>query len=175
MNIRARVKLGGVLLGSILLAFGCSSNGELKTTTRVVNSLDDVATPPSGTITLRSAVASAGAGDKITFDSNLNGGTILLSIVGEPHSILKGEVYSGMTFQGYQDRDYGASALYAQKTLVIDASALPAGITIKWNGGAASHARVMAVYGDLTMKNVTIESGYSQAEAISGGTQPWGS
>jgi hypothetical protein len=131
MNIRARVKLGAVLLGSLLLAFGCSSNDEQKTTTLVVNSLDDVATPPSGTITLRSAIASAGSGDTITFDSKLNGGTILLSIVGEAHSTLKGEVYSGMTFQGYQDRDYGASALYAQKNLVIDASALSEGITIQ--------------------------------------------
>jgi len=173
MNIRARVKLGAVLLGSLLLAFGCSSNDEQKTTTLVVNSLDDVATPPSGTITLRSAIASAGSGDTITFDSKLNGGTILLSIVGEAHSTLKGEVYSGMTFQGYQDRDYGASALYAQKNLVIDASALSEGITIQWNGGDTSHARVMTVYGNLTMKNVTITGGHSYAEAIATGTQPY--
>ena len=59
------------------------------------------------------------------------------------------------------------------KNLTIDASDLPNGITVKWNGGDASHARVLAVYGDLTMKNVTISSGYSVAEAIAGGTQPY--
>jgi hypothetical protein len=31
----------------------------------------------------------------------------------------------------------------------------------------------MAVYGDLTLRNVTVSSGYSQAEAIAGGTQPY--
>lgn len=156
-----------------LLAGGCSTNGNVINDALVVNSLSDVATPPAGTVTLRSAIEAAASGDTITFDESLDGETILLTIVADEHSILKGEVYSGMTFAGYQDRDYGKSALYAHKNLTIDASDLPNGITIKWDGGAASHARVLAVYGHLTMMNVTIASGYSQAEAITGGTQPY--
>jgi hypothetical protein len=162
-----------ILAVALLLAgSGCDSN-DTPQTSLVVNSLNDVASPPSGTMTLRAAIEQADPGQKITFDSALNGGTILLSIVGSAHSILKGEVYSGMTFQGYQDRDYGASALYAQKNLVIDASNLANGITIKWDGGDTNRARVLAVYGNLTMNNVTISSGHSYAEAISGGTQPY--
>ncbi|HEY5461441.1 MAG TPA: hypothetical protein VIJ89_06815, partial [Deferrimonas sp.] len=86
---------------------------------------------------------------------------------------LQGEIYSGMTFQGYGERNYGRSALYAAKDLTIDASALPDGITLTWTGGDSNRARVMAVYGNLTMRNVTITSGYSNAEAIAGGTQPY--
>ena len=162
-----------ILTAALLAGASCSSDSGPQSATLVVNSLDDVANPSSGTTTLRAAVEKAAAGDRITFDSSLNGETILLSIVGEAHSTLKGEVYSGMTFQGYQDRDYGASALYAQKNLDIDASGLPEGIIIKWNGGSSSRARVMAVVGNLTMKNVTIASGYSLAEAITGGAQPY--
>lgn len=165
----------GTLLLVVLLLAGaaCSSDSGTQSATLVVNSLEDTAQPAAGLTTLRSAVAQAASGDTITFDPSLDGHIILLSIVGEAHSTLKGEVYSGMTFAGYQDRDYGASALYAQKNLIIDASALPSGITVKWNGGDASHARVMAVDGDLTLRNVTISSGHSYAEAISGGTQPY--
>jgi len=76
-------------------------------------------------------------------------------------------------FQGYQERDYGRSAIYAKKNLRIDASALPDGITVQWAGGDASPARVLAVYGNLTMKNVSIISGYVLGEAISAGTQPF--
>ncbi len=169
-----RLLLGAALAGSLLLVFGCSSNDDTTTGKRlVVNSLDDVASPPSGTTTLRSAIAAADSGETITFASSLNGQTILLAVVGEAHSTLKGEVYSGMTFQGYQDRDYGASAIYAHKTVVIDATSLSSGITIQWTGGDASHARVMAVYGNLTMKNVTITGGHSYAEAIATGSQPY--
>ena len=42
----------------------------------VVNSLLDDAAPPAGTVTLRSALASAASGQRITFDPTLNGGTI---------------------------------------------------------------------------------------------------
>jgi len=162
-----------LLVVALLLAgSGCDSNGTPQTSL-VVNSLNDVASPPSGTMTLRAAIEQAESGQRITFDSTFDGGTILLTIVGSAHSILKGEVYTGMTFEGYQDRDYGASALYAQKNLVIDASGLTNGITIKWDGGDANPARVLAVYGNLTMKNVTITGGHSYAEAITGGTQPY--
>jgi hypothetical protein len=169
-----RLTIWTLLLGAVLLAgSGCSSNDNQEAPKLVVNSLEDVATPPAGTMTLRAAIDKAASNQTITFDSALNGGTILLSIVGQAHSTLKGEVYSGMTFQGYQDRDYGASALYAQKNLVLDASGLSNGITVKWDGGDANPARVLAVSGDLMMKNVTITSGFSNAEAITGGTQPY--
>ena len=179
-------------LALVLLAGGCGSSGTARDHDQaddpnhhdnssgiandpdlIVNSLEDNATPPAGTVTLRSAIAAAEPGDTITFDDSLDGETILLTIVGEEHSILQGEVYTDNVFSGYQDRDYGRSALYIRKNLTIDASSLPHGITVKWNGGDASHARVLAVYGDLTMNNVTISSGYAVAEAIVGGTQPY--
>ena len=55
-----------------------------------------------------------------------------------------------------------------------DIAAPPNGITVEWGGGEASHARVLAVYGDLTMKNMTVSSGYSQAEAITSGLRSSG-
>jgi hypothetical protein len=170
---RARLTLWILPLALILLAGGCAPNDNPPNPDLVVNSLEDNAAPPAGTVTLRSAIESAGAGDTITFDESLDGGTILLSVVGAEHSTLMGEVYVNNVFSGYQERDYGKSALYADHSLTIDASDLPQGITFQWNGGGASHARVLAVYGDLTMRNVTISSGYSVAEAIVGGTQPY--
>jgi hypothetical protein len=158
-------------LALVLAAGGCATNDNPPNPDLVVNSLEDNAAPPAGTVTLRSAIATAGANDTITFDESLDGGTILLSIVAAEHSTLKGEVYVNNVFSGYQERDYGRSALYADHDLTIDASDLPNGITLKWDGGGASHARVLAVYGDLTMRNVTISSGYSEAVAIVGGTQ----
>ena len=162
-----------LILSVAFLAGGCGLSDRSGSRNIVVNSLADDDTPPAGTTTLRSAVADAESGDTITFDRDLDGGTIVLTIVSQEHSVLQGEVYSGMTFVGYQDRDYGKSALYARKDLTIDASDLPNGITLQWGGGDASHARVLAVYGNLTMTNVRVESGFSQAEAIAGGTQPY--
>ena len=72
------------------------------------------------------------------FHPSLNGRTIPLGIVGSDNPVMKGEIYPGMTFQGYGDRNYGRSALYAAKSLTIDASALPDGITLTWTGGAVS-------------------------------------
>jgi len=164
--------LAVVPLALALAAGGCATSDNAPDPDLVVNSLEDTAAPAAGTITLRSAIAAAGPGAAITFDAGLDGGTILLTLVGEEHSVLKGEVYVNNVFSGYQERDYGRSALYAHKNLTIDASALPNGITIRWSGGA-THARVMAVYGDLTMKNVTVEAGYSEAVPIAGGAQPY--
>jgi hypothetical protein len=158
---------------ALMLAAGCSTGGGAPDPDLVVNSLEDTAAPAAGTITLRSALAAAGAGETITFDGALDGGVIELSVVGEEHSTLLGEVYVNNQFAGYQERDYGKSALYARKDVSIDASDLPNGITLKWAGGGASHARVLAVYGDLVMRNVTVDSGYAQAEAIAGGAQPY--
>ncbi len=140
-----------------------------------VNSTADTAQPSTGVVTLRSAIENATASSAVTFDSSLDGATIQLSIIGESHSALPGEIYAGgpPTFQGYSDRDYGKSAIYVKKDLTIDASALPHGITIQWTGGDANPARVLAVYGNLTLRNVRITGGYSKAEAINDTAQPY--
>lgn len=140
----------------------------------VVNSLEDIAEPPEGLVTLRSALASAASGQAIIFDESLDGGVIELSIVGNAHTVLKGEVMgireepSGSVsyLVGYFDRDYGRSALYARKNVVIDASALPSGITLAWTGGEANPARVLAVRGNLSLRKVSITGGWSVAEEL---------
>jgi hypothetical protein len=140
----------------------------------VVNSLEDMEDPPAGTVTIRTALASAWPGQSIVFDASLDGGTIELSIIGREHTVLKGEVM-GMREEpsgpvsylvGYFDRDYGRSALYARKNVVIDASSLPSGITLAWTGGEENPARVLAVRGNLTMKNVSVTGGWSVAEEL---------
>ncbi len=144
-----------------------------------VNSLDDSVNPPMGTVTLRQALRNARNGDIITFDESLDGGTVNLTIVGEEHSILQGEVmeFSGGTSHliGFFDRDYGASALYTKKSITLDASRLSNGITLRWAGGRSNPARVLGVYGDLTLKNIRITGGYSVAQDISviNDSQPW--
>lgn len=168
-----------------LLLAGCDNNTAppvaLPTLATLVNSLEDLADPPQGTVTLRSALANAAPGEAIRFDDSLNGGVIELSMVGEEHSILRGEVMgmrqepSGPVsyLEGYFERDYGRSALYAKKYVVIDASNLPDGVTLAWIG--TEDARVLGVYGSLTMTNVTITGGRSVAEDISAvdPDQPW--
>ena len=169
-----------VTLFMALLIFGCdvSDYGIL------VNSLEDVEEPPEGMVTLRSALALAAAGQPIFFAPRLDGGTIELSIVGAEHSVLRGEVMgmrdepSGPVsyLEGYFNRNYGKSALYARKNVIIDASKLPHGITLSWAGGPATEARVLAVYGDLTMVNVSVTGGRSVAEEImtdNPDLQPW--
>ncbi len=134
----------------------------------VVNSLLDSANPPVGQITLRKAIADIPTGGVIAFDLSLNGLTIVLNIIGEEHSILRGEAYQGGDFLGYPERDYGKSALYTTKNLTIDASDLPNGITVAWGGGEGNPARVLAVYGNLVMNNVTLTAGFSKGEALAG-------
>jgi len=132
-----------------------------------VNSLEDTWPPPEGIITLRAALRDIGSGGTITFDPTLNGGTIDLVEIDSDHSVLRGEVFlDGWDYQGYLERDYGRSALYARKNVTIDASTLPAGITLAWAGSDQTPARVLAVYGDLTMRNVTVTGGWSQSEPI---------
>jgi hypothetical protein len=180
----------GWLLGCLAPLFACSDGGSgggnpappAGTKSIVVNSLLDAATPPAGTVTLRSALESAASGQPITFDPQLNGGTVALTLVADEHTSLKGEVM-GMRDEpsgpvsylvGYLPRDYGASALVARKAVVIDASALPSGITLAWTGGG--DARVLAVDGDLTLSNVAITGGRSVAVSIAAATaggQPW--
>lgn len=163
--------------------------------TIVVNSLLDPAIPETGQTTLRTALAAATSGETIVFDPVLDGATIELSIVGAEHTVLVGEVMgfdieNNISFLvGYHERDYGRSALYTTNDIVIDASALTNGITIKWMGGDADPARVLAVYGNLTMNNVSITGGrcvsttnvvsvggYDQAStrARGGGLAVWG-
>lgn len=166
-----------VAVMGLALAFtaaGCSTNGDSPSSAElVVNSLEDTATPAAGTVTLRSAIEAAGPSDTITFDQALDGQTILLTTIANEHSILVGEVYVNNVFSDYLERDYGRSALYRRGALKIDASGLPHGITVKWNGGSASHARVLAVYGNLVMKNVTITGGYSTSEPTDDTVQPY--
>lgn len=177
--MKASLRLCLLILCSILLAnLGCGGSGSTipgRSTAVTVTSVLDTDQPSAGAVTLRSALAAAGSGQTITFDSALNGAIFELNVIGESHTTLKGEVYSGgpPIYQGYFDRDYGKSALYAHKNVVIDASNLPSGVTIKWEGGDSNPARVLAVYGDLTLRNVTITGGRSTAEAITGGTQPY--
>lgn len=159
---------------------GSSSSGG--GTAIVVNSLLDSASPPAGTVTLRSALAQAASGQVIRFDPGLDGGTIALSIVADEHTRLKGEVM-GMRDEpsgpvsylvGWFDRDYGRSALVARKSVVIDAGDLPAGITLAWAGGTP--ARVLAVEGNLTLTNVDVTGGHSVAEQLAvvrPDDQPW--
>jgi len=163
---RAGIALLGLAALAGLSACGSSSsNGGSQLPEIVVNSLLDDASPSGGTVTLRSALASASSGQRISFDQALNGGTINLLFVGEEHTALIGEV---MGFDdvnnisilvGYFVRDYGRSALFADKNVVIDASDLADGITLRWNG--ATPARVLAVAGDLRLTNVAITGGNS--------------
>ena len=154
---------------------GCGGGGgSTEDNPIVVNSLEDTATPEKGTVTLRSAIEAAESNGRITFAFYLNGKTINLTVVGSEHTILKGELYNpDQTYAGYQERDYGASALYTRKNLTIDASSLSDGITINWAGGDSSRARVLAVYGNLTLRNVKITSGFASSVAIAGGAQPY--
>ena len=170
---RGSYRSAGIALLCLVALTGLSScgsgggggGGGSSSTAIVVNSLLDDASPPSGTVTLRSAVASASPGQRITFDQTLNGSMIDLIFVGEEHTVLVGEVMgfddaNNISYLvGYFDRDYGKSALYANKNVVIDASNLPDGITVNWGG--ADSARVLAVAGDLTLTNVSITGGNS--------------
>ncbi len=75
-----------------LLLAGCDESNDPDPAPLVVNSLEDLAAPPSGVVTLRSALAKANGGRPIVFDARLDGGTIELSIIGEEHTVLMGEV-----------------------------------------------------------------------------------
>lgn len=164
----------GVALATALLAAACASptgTTAVVGTAVVVNTLSD-AEPPVPGLSLRMAIGLAGPGGLITFDPSLDGGTIVLGLVGQPHTMLPGEVYAP-AYAGYQDRDYGPSALFVPWSLTIDASALPHGIALRWGGGEGNRARVLAVRGDLSLINVTIAGGYSSAEPTGDAAQPF--
>lgn len=163
----ASVVVSLILLASLASCGGGGGGGFFPPI--VVNSLLDDASPSGETVSLRSAIAAASSGQRITFDPSLNGGTIDLTIVGEEHTVLVGEVMgfdtpNNISFLiGYFDRDYGRSALFAAKDLFIDASDLASGITLNWNG--VEPARVLAVDGDLILNNVAITGGNSVFDA----------
>lgn len=172
-----RAALGLVLL-ACLASFGLpaaqgTGASEKTGTLLVVNSLQDGASPPAGTTTLRAALERVKTGGKVVFDPALDGGTIVLTLVGSAHTILKGEVFPMGRFAGYELRDYGRSALYVRKNVTIDASELPRGITLAWGGGEANPARVLAVFGNLKLDNVTIKGGLAASEPLQEGTQPY--
>ncbi|PLX42962.1 MAG: hypothetical protein C0608_00685 [Deltaproteobacteria bacterium] len=166
---KAGLALTLAILFSILLLSGCAdSTGEEPI---VVNSLNDTLEPAADEVTMRLALELVGEGGRITFADSLDGGVINLTIVGDEHSILKGEVYQNFrTYLGIFERDYGRSALYTDKDVIIDASNLPEGITLAWSG--EDNARVMAVFGDLTLINVDVTGGFSEAAPLEG-DQPW--
>lgn len=174
-NPGARAATLLALVTLCLALASCGGSDSRDGTVIIVNSAADVASPEDGAITLREALSDIPSGGRITFAPALDGQTITLTMVGSNHSMLMGEVYAGMppAYQGYAERDYGRSALYVKKSVTIDASALPRGITIAWGGGGANRARVMAVYGNLTMRNVTVTGGWSSAQAVDSETQPY--
>jgi hypothetical protein len=137
----------------------------------VVDSLDDGPPADDGRTTLREALESVDPGGTITFAPALSGGTIALSAIATDNTRLPGEVFEmvpgvGWNYLGFQDRNYGASALLVEKDVTIDASSLPGGITLRWAGGAGSPARVLAASGTLSLSNVTILDGFSRAVQV---------
>lgn len=144
----------------------------------VVNCEDDPATPMVGKLTLREALAMVADNGEITFDARLSGKTILLTRIGEEHTMLKGEVFTMQmperkwVFQGYLPRDYGKSALFAQKSVSLNGQALANPVTLEWGGGETADARVLAVYGNLTMNRVNVRGGRVISEPLEG-TQPF--
>ena len=94
---RGSYRTAGFALFSLVVLTGLSGcggegGGASSLPAIVVNSLLDDASPPGGTVSLRSALASASSGQRITFDQTLNGSTINLIFVGEEHTVLVGEV-----------------------------------------------------------------------------------
>ena len=118
---RASFSAIGCFLASVFVVSACSGGGggsgspPVSNSPLVVDTTLDSGSAPVGTLTLRQALSDAASGQPITFDPMLDGATIELSIVGEAHSILKGEVMgirdepSGPVsyLVGYFDRDYG--------------------------------------------------------------------
>jgi hypothetical protein len=141
--------------------------------TLVVDTLADESTPSGGRLTLRAALERIRSGGTVRFAHDLDGGTIALTLVADEHTILLGETFPQGKFGGYAERDYGRSALSVRKSVTIDASSLPHGITLAWAGGAENPARVLAVYGNLTMVNVTVTGGFAQAAPTADPAQPW--
>lgn len=172
------LRLGGATLFLVLWA-GVPANGQFHAATTAssrgvtVNSAGDEETPPPGTVTLRAALAGVRSGGRIIFAPELNGREILLTRVGETNTTLVGESFPAGVFAGFVERDYGRSALAVRKNVTLDASALPLGVTLRWAGDPATPARVLAVYGNVTLRNITITGGRSVAEPRADSAQPF--
>ena len=138
-----------------------------------VNTADDAEAPPPGAVTLRAALAAVRPGGRITFDPSLNGQSILLTQIGETNTTLVGESFPAGVFAGFVERDYGRSALVVRKNVTLDASALPLGVTLRWAGDPATPARVLAVRGNVTLRNITVTGGRAMAESRADSTQPF--
>ncbi|MGC3996635.1 MAG: hypothetical protein QM767_03525 [Anaeromyxobacter sp.] len=162
-------------LAALALLLSACHSGSTAPSPSVVTTLEDVDPPPAGQQTLRGALAATPAGGTVTFAPGLDGGTIALRLVGERHALLQGEVFTfaagRWTFQGFQDRDYGASALHVDRDVRIDASALPHGLTLAWAGDEP--ARVLSVRGDLELIGVTVRDGRAEAVARDDTAQPY--
>ena len=106
---------------------GCDSGTSSIPPPIIVNSLEDIIATPDGIVTLRSALKQAVSGQTISFEDSLDRGIISLTRIADEHTVLMGEVM-GMRLEasglvsylvGYLDRDYGDSALYARKMLLL--------------------------------------------------------
>ncbi len=189
VNFKKAIFIAFLTMMTPFLSSGCSSGGgsgaAVSTTTKTetpseqpayvtVNSLRDTNTPYEGEITLRKALENLNDNGEVRFADELNGKTIDLSIIGNENSLLKAEVFTmnqGWQFDGYQERNYGASAIYLKKNVKINASALPDGITIRWAG--KEKARIIACYGNIELNNITLTGGVSETEKLEENTQPW--
>ena len=98
---RTRSRPGALLAGALLVAAAAlvatgpagAAKKPKAPRAMVVNSLADDAAPPSGTVTLRSALARIRPGGRITFARALDGGTIRLTQVADEHTVLPGETF----------------------------------------------------------------------------------
>jgi len=82
------------------------------------------------------------------------------------HTIVNGKQ---VTFSGTGGQLFILALIHGLLTIItlsIDASDLPSGITLSWVGGVGNQARVLAVYGNLTMTNVSVTGGSSVAEVL---------
>jgi hypothetical protein len=128
----------------------------------VVNSPQDLAAPPPGVVTLRSALLAANADpnpDTITFDTSLAGQTINLSLTG--------------------DATAGPSALPVggigqPSAVTIDGGAAP-GLTLSGPGGATNLRLFFVAPGSsLTLEDLTLSNGQARGGDGAGGASGGG-
>jgi len=93
--------------------------------------------------TLREAINNASSGDRILFDPSLSGGTIFLN-----------------TSRG---------TLLLSKNLTIDASNLPAGITVDGNGTLGADFPILSVTGSTgALKSLSLQNGLVSSQGTGG-------
>jgi hypothetical protein len=131
--------------------------------TLVVNSAQDLAAPPPGVVTLRSAMLAANSdgSDTITFAPALAGQTIHLSLVGDGTA-----GPSALAVVGVSGTVLG-NVIFRPSFVTIDGGAAP-GLTLSGPGGATSlRLFFVAQNCGLTLKNLTLSNG--QARGGDGG------